>query len=182
MKIKTPVCPALKKFFGATLDESQTLPTDISLQIVPSRHRDESYVSYLRQNPLLRANFSPSVPIRELLSFLHRKWSIPEVTDDVNPSQSPLYFYFGNRKLTSMQIVPGNTQQRVQNLISLERFIRTLTKPSEGQIPEPTESISCQAAGVDVEIAVVTKLETAGTDFLPVYVSPLLTVLLRNVS
>ncbi|RCN34465.1 hypothetical protein ANCCAN_19697 [Ancylostoma caninum] len=73
VKIKTPPCPSLLKFFyNNQLDK---FPPEIVVSLKPMTYADASYVVSCEQNPLLRIRLSTNDPISRIFQLLRHKWA-----------------------------------------------------------------------------------------------------------
>ncbi|KHJ79795.1 Myb-like DNA-binding domain protein, partial [Oesophagostomum dentatum] len=73
VKIKTPPCPSLLKFFyNNQLDK---FPPEIIVSLKPMTYADASYVVSCEQNPLLRIRLSTNDRISRIFQLLRHKWA-----------------------------------------------------------------------------------------------------------
>lgn len=91
IKIRTPVCKALKRLNGfhqdtscetADIRNTQTpkIPTQVEVSFLPRNNASFLKVQSLAQNPRLRLQVPSSCRISSLISFLESKWSSERVT------------------------------------------------------------------------------------------------------
>lgn len=85
VKIKTPPCPSLLKFFyNNQLDK---FPSEIVVSLKPMTYADASYVVSCEQNPLLRIRLNTNDRISRIFQLLRHKWSSALERLDANGSR-----------------------------------------------------------------------------------------------
>lgn len=75
-RIKTPVCPALKRL-QSTGTETQKLPSTperIVIELTPCCNADFLRVQSVAHNPRIRISTDSSSPLSTIISFLTKKW------------------------------------------------------------------------------------------------------------
>nr|CDJ83072.1 Myb domain containing protein [Haemonchus contortus] len=73
VKIKTPPCPSLLKFFYS--NQLDKFPSEIIVSLKPMTYADASYVVSCEQNPLLRIRLNTNDRISRIFQLLRHKWS-----------------------------------------------------------------------------------------------------------
>uniref|UniRef100_A0A914V5S1 SANT domain-containing protein n=1 Tax=Plectus sambesii TaxID=2011161 RepID=A0A914V5S1_9BILA len=73
--IKTPACPALKKFCEEPgKQREKQMPTDVTLELVPMSFGDKAYVLRCEQNPFLRLKLGVVEPLKRYFDYVRNKW------------------------------------------------------------------------------------------------------------
>ncbi|KAJ1373946.1 hypothetical protein KIN20_036508 [Parelaphostrongylus tenuis] len=85
IKIKTPPCPSLLKFFYNSNHDK--FPSEIIVSLKPMTYSDASYVVSCEQNPLLRIRLNTNDRIARIFQLLRHKWSSALDRVDANGSR-----------------------------------------------------------------------------------------------
>ncbi|KAK6014652.1 Myb-like DNA-binding domain protein [Ostertagia ostertagi] len=85
VKIKTPPCPSLLKFFYS--NQLDKFPSEIIVSLKPMTYADASYVVSCEQNPLIRIRLNTNDRISRIFQLLKHKWSSALDRLDANGSR-----------------------------------------------------------------------------------------------
>ncbi|KAE9417042.1 hypothetical protein Angca_003163, partial [Angiostrongylus cantonensis] len=85
IKVKTPPCPSLLKFFYN--NHADKFPSEIIVSLKPMTYSDASYVVSCEQNPLIRIRLNTNDRIARIFQLLRHKWSSALDRVDANGSR-----------------------------------------------------------------------------------------------
>ncbi|KAI2800114.1 chromatin binding [Blomia tropicalis] len=81
VRVRTPICNALKKIHNIqtqTIEKpiTQSIPKEITVELIPATNSDWIHVHSLAQNPRLRTKLAMQYRLSTLISYLERRWSL----------------------------------------------------------------------------------------------------------
>nr|SVE74040.1 EOG090X01XB [Daphnia barbata] len=91
-RIKTPVCPALKRLqsTGAEPQKLPSTPERIVLELTPCCNADFLRVQSVAHNPRIRISTDSSSPLSNIISFLTKKWKPRSIRDAESVAEDEL--------------------------------------------------------------------------------------------